>query len=146
MSGLTFALYTICGKSASRAGVRGSTTLLFYAFAFALLGLLIWGLIQEGGQLFQLNLDLNGWLLLILLSFGPTLGGNAFFTLSVNHLAVGPVAMITTLEPPVAALLAWLILGRMMGSVQWLGAILIVLGVLVLQSNPKFLRRKVAAK
>lgn len=137
-SGLTFATYTLCGKLASRNSPRSSSTTLFYAFAFGLAGLFLWGLWQEGGGLFQVNLDLGGWILLVLLALGPTLGGYAFFNLAIHRLEAGVVSIFTTLEPPITAVLAWLLLGRVLNLPQWAGAFLIVLGVLILQSGGRF--------
>ena len=144
-SGFTFAIYTLWGKMGARAGIRSSTAALFYTFLFALCGLLAWGLVQEGQQLFITHLDLNGWLLLTLLAFGPTLGGYAFFGLAIKHLEAGVISIFNTLEPPIAAVLAWLLLGRVLNWWQWLGAVLIVAGVLMLQSGGriKFFRSNV---
>lgn len=140
-SGLTFAVYTIAGKAMARQGRRAPFTSLFYAFCFSTVSLFIWGLVEEGTKLFQVPLDTFGWLLLIILALGPTLGGNAFFTLSIKKLDAGVVSLFNTLEPPIVAVLAWIILGRVLDSLQWLGTILIVLGVLLLQGGDRIFRK-----
>jgi drug/metabolite transporter (DMT)-like permease len=137
-SGLTFAIYTLCSKLSQRSAMSS----LFYTFTFALVGLLVWGLWQEGLGLFVPALDWWGWLLLFFLSFGPTLGGYAFFNLSLQHLEAGVASVFTTLEPPIAAILAWLVLSRTMSILQWGGAFLIVGGVLILQLGERNSQKK----
>lgn len=140
-SGFTFAVFTLSGKSIARKGRRGAFTSLFYAFCFAFVTLLIWGVIQEGTKLFQVPLDGFGWLLMVILALGPTLGGNAFFTLAIRGLDAGVVSLFNTLEPPIVAVLAWVILGRVLNATQWSGAALIVVGVLLLQGGDRLFRK-----
>lgn len=132
-SGLAFSAYSLFGKGATRLGRRSALTILFYAFAFAAVCLLAWGLGTEGRSLLAPALDLQGWCLLLGLAFGPTLGGYACFTASLRHLSATRAGLLTTLEPPITAILAFVLLGRIMNGVQWLGIALVVAGVLVVQ-------------
>jgi drug/metabolite transporter (DMT)-like permease len=132
-SGLCFAFSTLLGKIATEARRRSSGTILFYTFLFGTLGLLVWSLLSEGpGQLIP-TLDWGGWALLFGLSLGPTLGGYAFFTAGLRALPAPLVSLLTTLEPPITAVLAFFILNRVMNGLQWLGTGLIVGGVMVMQ-------------
>ncbi len=133
-SGMSFAASTLFGKAAARAGKRNSASIIFYTFAFAALCLVLFGLATEGGRLFLLPLDGVGWLLLATLSLGPTLAGYAFFNLSLQYLPAGVVSLLNTLEPPITALIALLLLGRVMNGWQWLGTGLIIGGVLIMQT------------
>jgi len=45
------------------------------------------------------------------------------------------VSLLTTLEPPITAVLALVLLGRAMSAPQWLGTTLIVAGVLLIQGD-----------
>ncbi len=132
-SGLCFAASTLFGKVATDARRRSSGTILFFTFFFATLGLLVWGLLSEGpGQLIP-ALDGTGWALLIGLSVGPTLGGYTFFTAGLRYLPAPLVSLLTTLEPPITAVLAFFILNQVMNGLQWLGTGLIVGGVMLMQ-------------
>ncbi len=134
-SGVTFAAYTLLGTGAARLGQRDTTTVLLYTFGVAALGLLAWGLLTEGPALLALRLDGWGWLLLVGLSYGPTLAGYYLFTASLAYLSSTAASLLTTLEPPVTAVLALLLLGRALSLPQWLGAALIVAGVLLMQGR-----------
>ncbi len=141
VSGATYAAYTLFGKGAARLGRRGTPTVLFYTFGIAALGLLAWGLLTQGPTLLTPRLDLWGWLLLLGLSLGPTLAGYALFTASLVHLSSTTASLLTTLEPPITAVLALVLLGRAMNLSQWLGTALIVAGVLLMQAGAHTRRR-----
>lgn len=133
-SGILFAVYTLFGKGAARLGRRGTSTVLFYTFGIAAVGLLLWGLPTEGLALLAPRLDAAGWSLLVLLSFGPTLCAYALYTASLSHLPPTIASLLTTLEPPITAILALILLGRVLSPWQWLGTALIVAGVLLIQA------------
>ena len=132
-SGAAFAAYTLLGKGTARLGRRDTTTVLLYTFGVAALGLLSWGLLTEGPALLAPRLDGWGWLLLVGLSYGPTLAGYYLFTASLVYLSSTAASLLTTLEPPVTAVLAFVLLGRALSLAQWLGTALIVAGVLLVQ-------------
>ncbi len=134
-SGATYAAYILFGKGAARLSRRGTPTVLFYTFGIAALGLLAFGLLTQGPALLTPRLDLWGWLLLVGLSLGPTLAGYALFTASLAHLSSTVASLLTTLEPPITAVLALVLLGRVMSPSQWLGTALIVTGVLLIQGD-----------
>jgi len=133
-SGITFAAYTLFGTGVARVGRRGTTTVLCYTFGVATLGLLAWGLLTEGPALLAPRLDVSGWGLLLGLSFGPTLLGYALFTASLAYLSSTVASLLTTLEPPVTAVLALVLLGRVLSPAQWLGTALILAGVALIQA------------
>ena len=133
-SGLCFGAATLFGKGAAHRGRRSSATILFYIYFFGSIVALAIGLTAEGGKALALNMDWVGWLLLVGLAVGPTLAGWVFFTLSLNNLPASAVSLFTTLEPTLTALLSLLFLGRSMNGLQWLGTILIVGGVMVMQA------------
>lgn len=132
-TGLIFAAYTIFGKGATRIGQRSSLSILFYAFFFAAIGLTVWGLPTAGVALLMPPLDTAGWGLLFGLALGPTVGGYLCFTSSLRYLRATVASLFTTLELPLAAVLAALLLGRAMSGLQWCGAALIVIGVAAMQ-------------
>lgn len=133
-SGLCFAASTLFGKVATDARRRSSGTILFFTFFFASLGLLAWSLLSEEPGKVIPAMDATGWALLITLSVGPTLGGYGFFTAGLRYLPAPLVSLLTTLEPPITAVLAFVILNQVMSGLQWLGTGLIVGGVMLMQA------------
>ena len=134
-SGITFGFYTLCGKLFSRHTQRDGLSTLFYLFGFSLLLLGPWYFIEVGPAQFVPRLDGTGWLLLIFLSYGPSLGGYALYNLSLRYLPAALASLITTLEQPTASLLALWLLGHGLNAVQWIGGLLIVGSVVALQSS-----------
>lgn len=132
-SGGAFSLYTLLGRGVARRGRRSLLTVLFYTFGFAALSLLPIGLASAGPAFLAPPLDSYGWVLLLALTFGPTLGGYACYNASLRYLSATRVSLLTTLEPPITAVLALLFLGRSLNAPQWLGAAFIMAGVLFIQ-------------
>jgi drug/metabolite transporter (DMT)-like permease len=108
-------------------------TYLLALFAVGAVGLLAWGLLAEGVGLFALHLDATGWILLGSLAAGPTLGAYALYNSSLRDLPATVASLITTLEPPMVAIFAAVLLSRYIKGVQWLGIGLIVGGVVAIQ-------------
>jgi ADP-ribose pyrophosphatase YjhB (NUDIX family)/multidrug transporter EmrE-like cation transporter len=74
-----------------------------------------------------------GWLVLILLAVGPTVGGFGLYTVSLNYLPASVANIIATLEPAMTSVLAFILLGERFTTPQWIGSFLIVAGVIVLR-------------
>jgi drug/metabolite transporter, DME family len=140
-NGLAFSLYTLMSRASARTGNRDPLTVLFAMFVFGGLALLAVGIPREGAKLVLLHLDPIGWALLFGLALGPTLGAYALFNSSLKTLPATLAVLTTTLEPPLVALLAYLILGRSVKGLQWVGIGLIVAGVLVMQLGIRLLYR-----
>jgi DME family drug/metabolite transporter len=102
-------------------------------FLFGALSLLPWGVIAEGTRLFTLHLNVTGWLLIVGLGLGPTLGAYGLFNSSLKDLPASVAALAITLEPPMVAVLSYVLLGHTLQGVEWVGVALIVGGVLVMQ-------------
>lgn len=138
-SGLAFAAYSLMGKSASERSINPWTTLVyaFGAAAIILLGFnLLAPILPEGvasPNLFWLDGALGGWVILFFLAIGPTVGGYGLYTVSLTYLPASVANIIATLEPAMTAALAYLILGERFTPPQWLGSILIILGVVMLR-------------
>ncbi len=143
-SGFMFAGYSIFGKAASRRKVKPWTTML-YAFAFA--GTFLFLLLQVpleqmapemsgiGGRrdLFWLGRDLVAWGILLVLVWGPTIGGYGLYTVSLTHLPASVANLIASLEPPITAVLAYVFLHERLTREQIIGAVMIVAGVVLLR-------------
>jgi drug/metabolite transporter (DMT)-like permease len=123
-----FALYNLFGKlSAPR---HSPWTATAYSFGFGTFFLL---LTQRPAQLVSMGNAPLGWLTLLVLAAGPTLVGYALYTASLGYLPVSVANLIATLEPVLTAIMAFFLLGERLSTVQLVGALLIVLGVLTLR-------------
>lgn len=139
LSGVAFAAYSLMGKAASEREIGPWTTLL-YAFgsgAVFLFGYnVISGWLPEGVaslNLFWLGGSLAGWLVLLVLALGPTAGGYGLYTVSLTYLPASVANVIATLEPAMTAVLAFLFLGELFSGPQWVGSVLIIVGVIILR-------------
>jgi drug/metabolite transporter (DMT)-like permease len=136
-TGVSFAAYGLVGKRVARRGVH-TWTAMAYAFLAATVFLFL--LLRRdavnwladtafggGGDATQMAL---AWSLLAGLALGPTLGGHGFYIASLAHLPASTATLITTLEPPLTVLLAYLLLGERLETVQILGGLLVVVAVI----------------
>jgi drug/metabolite transporter (DMT)-like permease len=134
-SGVSFAIYTLFGRSAAQVAQRGPLVILFYVFSIAAIALLALGLATQGTPFLAPPLDSTGWIMLVILSLCPTLLGYVLFTASLTTLPSAVASLITTLEPPIGGILAYFFLNRAMNGIQWLGVTAIVAGVALAQAG-----------
>jgi drug/metabolite transporter (DMT)-like permease len=138
--GLAFAAYSLLGRASSKRGVNPWTATL-YTFAFAAAFLL---LVQRPGTLSWLSRPLAagaggwrdalvGWGVLLLLAVGPTIGGYGLYTVSLTMLPAATANLIVTLEPAMTAVLAFIVLGERLATLQLAGGGLILSGVILLR-------------
>jgi drug/metabolite transporter, DME family len=132
-NGLAFTCYTLLNSHRRPRGPRDPRATLLYIFAIGELGILAWGIPLEGVRMFRLHMDALGWILLISVALGPTLGAYALFNSSLRLLPATIASLATTLEPPIVAIFAFVILGRTIDPAQWTGIVLIVSAVFVMQ-------------
>lgn len=131
-NGLAFTCYTLLNSHRRPRGNRDPRATLLYIFVIGEMGILAWGVPLEGVRMFRLHLDTLGWILLIGVAVGPTLGAYALFNSSLRLLPATIASLVTTLEPPTVAVFAFFILGRTVDPTQWVGIVLIVGAVVVM--------------
>jgi drug/metabolite transporter (DMT)-like permease len=87
----------------------------------------------------QLSLDFAplGWLWAALLGIVCTVFGITFLWESVACVGPGPAAIIATSEPLFSVLLSISLLGEAISGLQWLGGILILIGVVLVQMQSR---------
>ena len=143
-TGVAFAAYSLFGKASSRRGVDPWTATL-YSFAFGTAFLL---LVQRPDTLLWLSRPLAtgpggwheaalGWGTLVVLAVGPTLCGYGLYTVSLTHLPAATANLITTLEPALTAVLAYVFLGERLTIPQFLGGGLILIGVVIVRFSER---------
>jgi drug/metabolite transporter (DMT)-like permease len=140
-AGLSYAAYSLMGRSAAQRGLNPWTTLC-YTFGFATLFLLGFNLLPEtvtpGGaaslaDFFWLGKALAGWGVLFLLSAGPTLAGFGLYNVSLSYLPSSVVNLIATSEPIFTAISAYFLLGERLNGTQIAGSLMILSGVVALR-------------
>ncbi|HHS96984.1 MAG TPA: EamA/RhaT family transporter [Chloroflexi bacterium] len=135
LSGLGFSAYSLMGKASSRRKLE-AWSVTFWGFAFAAVFLLLFQApLGQIDDLFWLGTSLHGWSVLLLLAIAPTIGGYGMYTASMRYLPAGTANLISTLEPPLTVLIAYLLLQERMTGVQVVGSLLIVAGVVLVRSR-----------
>ena len=126
-AGLTYALYSVFNK----AGVRryAGWTVLAYGLLFGTVFLaplqsppLIEAAVRQPGAV--------AWLLA--LAVGPTLGAGLAFNAGLRYIPVSSASVTATLEPVIASILAFVLLGERLDPAQLAGGGLILAAVISL--------------
>jgi drug/metabolite transporter (DMT)-like permease len=141
LAGLMWAIYSLMGRSASQRGLNPWTT-LFYTFSVAAFLLFFFNLLSGGhipgaatrpADLLWLGKSWAGWGILLLLAAGPTLAGFGLYNVALSMLPSSVVNLIATSEPAFTAITAYLVLGERLSSIQLIGSVLILGGVVFLR-------------
>jgi drug/metabolite transporter (DMT)-like permease len=141
LSGLSYAIYSLMGRSASQRGLNPWTTLLYtfgmaaaFLLAFnALPGQILPGTASRVADLWWLGDALKGWGVLVLLAAGPTVLGFGLYNLSLKALPSSIANLIVSLEPASTAVIAYLVLGERLSGVQVGGSLILLGGVIFLR-------------
>jgi drug/metabolite transporter (DMT)-like permease len=141
VGGLSYAGYSLMGRSAADRGLDPWTTLL-YTFAFAALflflanlvpGIPLPGFARSARDILWLGDRWTGWLVLFLLAAIPTVGGFGLLNVSLTILSSSVASLVVSLEPVFTTITAYLLLGERLTPAQLGGAALILGGVVVLR-------------
>jgi drug/metabolite transporter (DMT)-like permease len=141
LSGLSYAAYSLMGRSASQRGLSPWTT-LFYSFGFAGIFLLLFNLIPgdffigkavQPSELMWLGNRYDGWIILFLLAAIPTLGGFGLYNVSLSYLPSSIANLIATMEPAFTAVTAYIFLAERLTIIQTVGGIFTLAGVVFLR-------------
>jgi len=132
-AGLLFALYFLCveGLHVTVSAQRQVTAT--YSVAAAVL----WAaLLLHGGV--TLGYSPGVWCALLGMTLGPQILGHTLLNWSLRHFSASTVAFAVLLEPVLAALLAWHLLGQALTPAQLLGGLLVLvaLGLVLRQQTP----------
>ena len=140
-AGLSYALYSLFGRSAADRGLDPWTTLV-YTFAFAALFLFLVNCVPGAplpgssrnlGDILWLRQAWKAWLVLFLLAAIPTVGGFGLYNVSLSILPSSVASLVVSLEPVFTAIFAYVLLGEKLTAVQLAGGALILGGVIVLR-------------
>jgi len=124
---ISMAVYGLMGKQ--RALAYAPWTITLYAIGFGAVSLTLW---QGPALKGALDYPWQVWLLIIGLAWGPTLLAYSLFTAALAHIEAGQASIAAMLEPVLAAVLAYAVLGERVDTPQWLGGLLVLGGVATL--------------
>lgn len=139
VSGLAFTAYSLMGKTAARRGIS-SWAALTYTFMLASVLLAAYnfllpelGGVTLGSPSLLPALDTRGWIALLLLGLGPTIGGYGLYNYSLGFLPASVVNLLATMEPTMTAVQSYLLLGERFTLPQIIGSLLIIGGVVIIR-------------
>ncbi|MEJ2709870.1 MAG: EamA family transporter [Anaerolineales bacterium] len=121
---ISMAVYGLMGKK--RAMDYSGWTITLYAIGFGAISLIFW----QGAALREaMHYPWQVWLLILGLAWGPTLLAYSFFTLALTYIEAGQASIAAMMEPVLAAVLAYAVLGERLDLPQWLGSLFVLGGV-----------------
>jgi DME family drug/metabolite transporter len=126
-AGLTYALYSIFGKTALR--TLAPTTTVVYTLGFGAVALLV-----AGGGLPPLPAAAAALPLAYVIVF-PTVLAYVLYIGGLRWVEAGRASVVATLEPVVAAGGGALLLREPFGTLQWVGAALVLIGVVLVEGE-----------
>ncbi len=128
-AGLTYGGYILFNKAVADRGYSPWAAMA-YGLGIAVVCIAPWQTLPEVGNVLQTP-PLLGWL--VVLGVVSTLGGGVAFNAALRTVPASNASIVATVEPVIAALLGWALLGETMEGWQLAGAGLIVTSVIWLQ-------------
>jgi drug/metabolite transporter (DMT)-like permease len=125
-AGLTYALYSIFGKTALRR--HSALTTVVYSLAFGALFLIV----ANGGLPRPPAASLAS---LAYVTLFPTAAAYLLYIGGLQWVEAGRASVVATLEPVVAAVAGGFVLHEPFGTLQWIGAALVISGVVLVQAE-----------
>jgi drug/metabolite transporter (DMT)-like permease len=108
-------------------------TVLFYSFLFSAL---FWSASPHSWQPLSQIEAFKAWMILYVVVLGTILPFLLFIH-AVKHLSASHTGIISTLEPVVAAVIAWIFLHETLTGFQLSGGLCVLLAIVILQTNRK---------
>lgn len=131
-AGICFAAYSLMTQRASRA--YRELTVLFYSLLFSAV---FWAVVGADAWLPLSEIErVKVWIIVYVAAFG-TVVPYLLFIYALNCLTASRVGIITTLEPAIAALIAWTFLGETLTLVQAAGGFCVLAAICLLQVQPE---------
>lgn len=128
LAGLTYGLWSVFNK----VGVRHTNPWTLQCYGM-LVGAVVLLAVQPPLALSSAPLTPQMVFWLLALTLGPTVGASVAYAAGVRTVPVSVASLVATLEPVLAALLAFVVLGETLSAGQLLGGALILLAVWLLR-------------
>jgi len=129
-AGFAYALFTIFSKVVVKQ--YSPWTALTYELLF---GALFLAPLQTGDAFAPLAQHPQTWIFLLALVFGPTLGAIWFFTAGLRSVPASNASILATIEPVIASVLAFTVLGEHLDPLQMLGGVMVIGGAVWLNAG-----------
>lgn len=129
-AGFFYALYSIFGKYALQK--YSSMTVSFYTFIFASAAIIPF---SEPNALLPLLTKTETWWYITGLGFFSTTLAYLLYTKGLAHIESSRAAIMATIEPVVAAMVGWIAFQEQLNAWQYLGIVLVIMGVLMVQER-----------
>ena len=129
-SAVLFAGYTLMGKYASTR--YSAWTLLTYGLGFAALFWLVY--LKGPGDVVTLLSDPKGLVAVSFIAFVSTVVPFGAFLKALQYIEATKASVTSTLEPVIAGLVAWWVLGEALTPFQLLGGILVIGAIMLAQA------------
>lgn len=126
-AGVCFASYTLMARHALKS--HRDLTVLFYGFLFSAL---FWSASPDSWQPLSQIEPFKIWMILYVVVFG-TIFPYLLFIHAIKHLSASHTGIISTLEPVVAAVIAWIFLREELTGLQLTGGLCVLLAIVILQ-------------
>lgn len=120
-AGLAYAIYTIFSKAALER--HTSLTALTYALTF---GAIFLAPLQSPNDFAPLVQQPMVWIFILGLVLGPSIGALAFYNAGLERVPASNASLVATLEPVVASVLAYFVLGERLEFAQVIGGALVI--------------------
>ena len=128
-AGICFAFYTLMTRHALKS--HRTLTVLFYSFLFSAL---FWSASPDSWQPLSQIEPFKVWIILYVVVFG-TIFPYLLFMHAMKHLSASHTGIISTLEPVVAAVIAWIFLHEKLTGLQLGGGLCVLLAIVILQKS-----------
>lgn len=133
---------SILGRAVNRSLRLPSRVVTTISMAVGAVALMLVGWVLEGPP----RLDAVGWVLVVWMAVVNTALAFTWWNESLRHLSATESSAINNLMLLQIAALAWLLLGEAPDAVQWLGMVLVTLGVLAARARPLAALRDAAGR
>lgn len=120
-AGFAYAIYTLFSKAALER--YSSLTALTFALVF---GAIFLAPLQSGNDFSPLAQQPTVWLFILGLVLGPSIGALAFYNAGLERVPASNASLVATLEPVVASVLAYFVLGERLEFAQVIGGALVI--------------------
>lgn len=127
-AGAGYSLYIFLNK---KWNIESGLKTLFYIFLFGTIFLGIQLAISKTAT----PVHVESLPYIFLLAIIPTMGGFYFTNRAINHIMAGEVQLIEMLEPFIATVLGFVVLHQVITKTDFLGGILIVAGLVILEKD-----------
>lgn len=112
---------------------RSSMTMMSFTFAFSALAFIVLTSIVNGPHALFAAADwsLRAWTIMIIIVIFPTVVAILLYMRGVRQLGASEAAIVSTFEPLFTVIFAWIMLGQRLTFIQFIGVLLILIGVVL---------------